>query len=157
MESRASAKEIPVSDAPIMTTLAFLTILASLKSFLDVKQRANGDSVSSSAFLSAPSTGTLKSLSGSSSAEVEEDLFSHRSWSHFLSRKCGKRLLRTWINSWKIVGITVFDWTSKYRHVLPLSLSTSLRKNRVDFSKIGLIVEKIRRVCPLRSCSVKRI
>jgi len=79
MESRASAKEIPVSDAPIMTTLAFLTILASLKSFLDVKQRANGDSVSSSAFLSAPSTGTLKSLSGSSSAEVEEDLFSQRS------------------------------------------------------------------------------
>jgi hypothetical protein len=40
---------------------------------------------------------------------------------------------------------------------LPLSLSTSFRKNRVDFSKIGLIVEKIRRVCPLRSCSVKRI
>ena len=68
MLRRASAKDIPVSEAPTITIRAFFIILASLSNRLVVKQSANGDSSSSSGFLSAPSTGTLYSLSFSSSS-----------------------------------------------------------------------------------------
>jgi hypothetical protein len=70
MLKRASANEMPVSEAPTITILAFLTIFASLSNLFVVKQRANGDSSSSSGLRSAPSTGTLYSLSPSSSSAI---------------------------------------------------------------------------------------
>jgi hypothetical protein len=56
-----------------------------------------------------------------------------------------------------MVGITVWSWISKYRHVLADSLKSSFRIKRVHLWKMGFITEKIRRVWAFRSCSLRRI
>ena len=146
-------KEMLVSLAPTTTILAFFTILASESILLVEKHRANGDSISSSG--SRWQLSTLFFMSSSFFLSWSSD--SNRSWSHFLSIKCGNRLVRTWTNSWKIVGMIVLVCTSKYRHDFCVRRSSSLSMNRVDFSKIGFTQEYLSLVWLFLSCSLINI
>lgn len=142
--SKDSKKEIPVSEAPTTTIRVLFSIFKVLRFRLVIIDKENGAYSSSNGSLSRSIPPLLvRYLSLSSFSKLKF---------HFFLRKCGKILILSGVNSWKISGRRVLLWTSKYRHVLLVNLMISLSTKRTFLMKSGLMNEYITLPCLSRGC-----